>query len=195
MSSRPDVPTLKPAELFDKRRQRDGAKLKSYNKILEQIYVKIRANSKMGGDPWIIYTVPPFILGLPLIDLEDCVVYIVYILRQQAYEVRYTFPNLLYVSWKHHEKDYILKGSPIMQAMSASTVSSKPKTELRGQSSSRVRFAETVTAGPSMFGTRVQGRAPPRSTTEYEPPSGFLDALERPSPEPRFDTMKDFMNF
>ena len=192
---RPDVPTLKPGELFDKRKQRDGAMLKSYNKILEQIYGRIKSNSRMGGDPWIVYTVPPFILGLPKLNLEDCIVYLVYVLRQQGYEVRYTYPNLLYISWKHHERDYILKGSPIMQAMSATTVSSKPKNELRGQSGTRVRFADAMTSQPAAFGGRPAGRAPPRNTSDYVPPSSFLDAIEQPVAQPRSDVLKDFLSF
>jgi hypothetical protein len=103
-----EVPQLRPSELFDKRRDRDTSKLKSYNKILEQIYGRIKTASREGADPWVLYTIPPLLIGSPLIDLEDCVVYLVYMMRAQGYEVRYTYPNLLYISWKHHEKDYIL---------------------------------------------------------------------------------------
>jgi len=206
-----DIPVLKPSELFDKRRQRDGAKLKSYNKILEQIYARIKTSSREGADPWITYVVPPFILGLPKIDLEDCIVYIVYMLRAQTYEVRYTYPNLLYISWKHHEKEYILRGSPIMNAMIA-TQSSKPRGELRGQSGARVRFAETVAVSPdpvpslaAPYGSNPRappaqrsqhiGRAPARSVTDYQPPSAFLDAIEQPIAEPRRSALDDFLHF
>jgi hypothetical protein len=202
--SKVDAPQLKPAELFDRRRERDQAKLKSYNKILEQIYGRIKTSSREGADPWIIYTIPPFIIGLPRIELEDCVVYIVYMLRAQGYEVRYTYPNLLYISWKHHEKDYILKGSPIMQTMLAAQ-STKPKNELRGQghSQSRVRFADQVQQ-PVSSRPQVQaqpqvqtlGRAPPKSVTDYQPPVSFLDVLEKgPVAEPRKSALDDFMNF
>jgi hypothetical protein len=202
---KPEVPTLKPQELFDKRRQRDNAKLASYNKILEQIYGRIKTVSREGGDPWLLFTVPPFILGLPKLELEDCIVYLVYMLRQQGYEVRYTYPNLLYISWKHHEKDYILKGSPIMTAMLASQ-STKPKAELRGQSQARVRFADEVQGQDAPPKQRAQqqqqprhptvGRAPPKSVTSYEPPNSFLDALEKgPVAEPRKDSLADFMMF
>lgn len=207
MASRVEVPTLKPTELFEKRRERDGAKLKSYNKILEQIYTRIRASSREGADPWIIYTIPPFIIGLPKLDLEDCVVYLVYILRNQSYEVRYTYPNLLYISWKHHEKDYILKNSPIMTAMLQSQ-NTKPKQELRGQSQTRVRFADQVQKPVQQQQSYKQqdpqqyqapptiGRAPPKKVTEYQPPSSFLDALEKaPVAEPRKDALNDFLNF
>jgi hypothetical protein len=217
-----EVPQLRPGDLFEKRKQRDGAKLKSYNKILEQIYGRIKTASRDGADPWVIYTCPPFILGLPKIDLEDCIVYLVYMLRAQTYEVRYTYPNLLYISWKHHEKDYILKGSPIMQSMLA-TQSTKPKGELRGQSQARVRFMDQALAnGPPQngygapFGSAPRqgqqgqqgqgqqaqqfnqslGRAPPRSVTSYEPPTSFLDAIEKaPVSEPRKSAIDDFLNF
>jgi hypothetical protein len=201
-SGKPDVPQLRPSELFEKRKQRDGAKLKSYNKILEQIYARVRTASREGADPWILYTLPPFIIGEMLFDLQDLVVYLVYMLRAQQYEVRYTYPNLLYISWKHHEADYILKGSPIMQSMLA-TQSTKPKQELRGQSQSRVRFAETVHSSPAQFGrppthtvSQTIGRAPPRSVTEYQPPNSFLDSLEKGAPaEPRKSALDDFLNF
>jgi hypothetical protein len=114
---RSDTPLLKPEELFEKRRTRDASRLRAYNTILEQIYSRIRTISQMGVETFFVFSVPPFILGLPKLDLEDCIVYLVYMMRQQKYEVRYTYPNMLYISWKHHEKEYLLKNSPIMQAM------------------------------------------------------------------------------
>jgi len=199
-----EVPQLRPTDLFEKRKQRDGAKLRSYNKILEQIYTRVRTSSREGADPWIVYTIPPFIIGLPKLDLEDCVVYLVYMLRQQAYEVRYTYPNLLYISWKHHERDYILNGSPIMQSMLA-TQSTKPKGEVRGQAGTRVRFADQIQGaeagpkspaggGPGISRPQMIGKAPPRSTTQYQPPSSFLDVLEKgPVLEPRKSALDDFL--
>lgn len=192
MSGKPDYPMLKPTELFEKRRQRDGARLKSYNQILEQIHGRIRSSSRQGADPWIVFTVPPFIIGLPRLDLEDCIVYIVYMLRQQTYEVRYTYPNLLYISWKHHEKDYILKTSPIMTTMlAAKPASSKPLAELRKGGASQVKFQETVVQHSFPGG----GKAPPRSVHDYVPPRTFLNSIEQPMAEPRRDALKDFINF
>ena len=194
-----EVPKLKPSDLFDKRRQRDTARLKAYNKILEQIYTRIRSASQQGQDPWVIYTVPPFLLGLPRIDLEDCIVYLVYILRQQQYDVRYTYPNLLYISWKHHERDYILKNSPIMQAMLPPTKASEPR---KGNSSNtgHVRFQDEITVAHQSRGglgtvAGSHGLAPPRNSLEYQPPTSFLDAIEKPSSVPRRDAIQDLMFF
>jgi hypothetical protein len=198
---KPDVPLLRPGDLFEKRKQRDGARLKAYNTILEQIYTRIRTASRSGEQSWLIFQLPPVILGMPKLDLEDVTVYLVYMLRQQQYEVRYTYPNLLYISWKHHERNYILNSSPIMQTMLA-TQSSKPKNELRQGGASRVRFQEQVqshsfnpSAPLSSGQQRAPARAPPRNTTEYRPPTTFLNALEQPVAEPRADVLKDFLNF
>lgn len=115
-----DIPTphLNVNDLYRKRQSRDTARLKAYNKILEIVHHRIRTISELPNSPCsLLYTIPPFILGLPRIDLEDCVVYLVYQLRMAGFDVRYTYPNLLNINWSHHEKSYILEQSPIMLAM------------------------------------------------------------------------------
>jgi hypothetical protein len=112
------TPQLNVNDLYSRRQTRDSARLQTYNKILQIIYHKIRVTSQMANSPCsVLYTIPPFILGLPRIDLEDCVVYIVYQLRMNGFEVRFTYPNLLNINWSLHEKSYLLEQSPIMQAM------------------------------------------------------------------------------
>jgi hypothetical protein len=113
-----EVPRLNPADLYDKRRSKDAGRLRAYNKILEQIYNRIRTISKLPNSQcYLLYTVPPFILGLPKLDLEDCIVYLMFQLRHAGYETRFTPPNMIYISWLHHEKSYIVEQSPIMLAM------------------------------------------------------------------------------
>ena len=90
------TPQLNPADLYDKRKSKDASRLRAYNKILEQIYNRVRVISKLPSSQcYLLYTVPPFIFGLPKIDLEDCVTYLIYQLRHAGYEVRYTPPNMI----------------------------------------------------------------------------------------------------
>ncbi len=113
-----EVPRLEPKDLFDKRSRRDYARLRAYNTLLTQIYNRIYTTSQLSGSTAsITYSVPPFILGLPKLDMEDCIVYLVFQLRQSGFEVRFTWPTLLWISWAHHEKDYLVKHNPIIQAM------------------------------------------------------------------------------
>ena len=122
------MPQLQVGDLYKRRMAKDAARLKAYNQILESIYSRIRNQSQLPNCPTnLLYTIPPFILGLPRIDLEDCVVYLVYQLRQNGFSVQYSYPNLLAISWSHHERDYLLEQSPIMQAMLVTSNSLKEK--------------------------------------------------------------------
>ena len=133
------TPILNPTELYDKRRTKDAGRLRAYNKILEQIYNRIRTFSKLPNSQcYLLYTVPPFILGLPKLDLEDCVVYLIYQLRHAGYEIRYSPPNMIYISWLHHEKSYLVEQSPIMQAMLESAERTQAEIEQKEKEASRL---------------------------------------------------------
>ena len=204
-----DTPQLNPSDLYDKRRSKDAGRLRAYNKILEQIYNRIRTISKLpNAQCFLLYTVPPFILGLPKIDLEDCVVYLIYQLRHAGYEVRYSPPNMVHISWLHHEKSYLVEQSPIMQAMLESSERSELERKEKEASrllSARKRKVVKQTPGfhaasntlhtvpkiglPSAINTILNRplrptAGPPRpSAGDYIPPTSFLQNMTNPSNE------------
>lgn len=175
-----DVPKLQPHHLFEKREKRDHARLRAYNQILEQVQHRIFTTSQLPGNPsYLVYTVPPFILGLPYIDLQDCIVYIVYNLRQNGFEVRFTYPNLLYISWASYEKEYLMKKNPIVQAMippPPKNVSKKAAKQDGEQLTKEVRFQNPYSNEITV--------TPTRNATDYMPPNSFLDVVQRPLPAP-----------
>ena len=161
------TPLLDPTELYNKRRSKDASRLKAYNKILEQIYNRIRVISRLPNSQcYLLYSVPPFILGLPKIDIEDCVVYLMYQLRHAGYETRYTYPNLIYISWMHHEKNYIVEQSPIMAAMLESAERTNAEKERKEREAARL-------LGP-------MGRKSSKKVKFQTP--GFLAATPGPAP-------------
>ena len=201
------TPQLNPADLYDKRKSKDASRLKAYNKILEQIYNRVRVISKLPNSPcYLLYTVPPFILGLPKIDLEDCVIYLIYQLRHAGYDVRYTPPNMIYLSWVHHEKSYLVQQSPIMQAMLESAEKTNAELERKEKEASRLlqgrksqRKVRMNTPGELQRGIMSGGPRrsaistvlnrplsnptagpPPPSAADYVPPSAFLQTMEQP---------------
>ena len=181
MSGRQD---LEPRQLFERRVQRDKARLRAYEHILKQIQLRIRTVADLPGNPnYLTYTVPPFILGLPAIDMQDCIVYVVHQLRTSGFEVRFTYPNLLYISWKHYEQEYMREQNPITQAMKpppAPTNSSKKGAGGKrgtGTGSSKVTFAPEL--------GRIGGApAQPKLAAEYKPPDSFLEGIQRPVKPP-----------
>jgi len=174
-----DPPKLQPQHLFEKREKRDKARLRAYNQLLEQVQHRIFTTSQLPGNPsYLVYTVPPFILGLPYIDLQDCIVYIVFNLRQNGFEVRFTYPNMLYISWASYEKEYFMKKNPIVQAMippppkNVSKKAAKQDSNLVKQVSFQNPYTNEITVTPT------------RSASEYMPPNAFLDTVQRPLPAP-----------
>jgi hypothetical protein len=205
------TPQLNPADLYDRRKSKDTSRLKAYNKILEQIYHRIRTLSQLPNSPcYLLYTVPPFILGLPKIDLEDCVIYLIYQLRHASYDVRYTPPNMLYLSWMHHEQSYLRQQSPIMQSMMESAERTQAEVERKEKEASRLiqarksnRKVRLQTPGElqqQTMASRMPYRPssaaistvlnrplsnpvagpPPPSAADYVPPSAFLQQVANP---------------
>ena len=170
-------PKLQPQHLFEKREKRDQLRLRSYNQLLEQIQHRIYTTSQLPGNPtYVIYSVPPFILGLPSMDLQDCVVYLVFQLRQNGFEIRFTYPNLLYISWGSYEKEYFAKKNPIVQAMMPKTENVSKKAAKQDNTFSQKQvpvqnpYTDEITVTPS------------RSASDYVPPNSFLDTMQRPLP-------------
>ena len=200
-----DPPILRVSELYKRRQAKDAARLRAYNQLLDTVHHRIRVQGNLPNSPCsLLYAIPPFVLGLPKIDLEDCVVYLVYQLRQSGFEVRYSYPNLLAISWMHHERSYITEQSPIMQAMlAAQAAAPAPPPKRRapkaitanslavpGQAGPSQRTGQ---AGPSQRkqtgvafsvgdnGGPSVGSLP--SAEAYVPPSTFLQTMTKPDPK------------
>lgn len=185
------TPQLNPSELYDKRRTKDAARLRAYNKILEQIYNRIRTISKLPNSQcFLLYTIPPFIFGLPKIDLEDCVVYLVYQLRHAGYDVRYTPPNMINISWLHHEKSYIVEQSPIMQAMLESAERTQAELERKEKEASRLlgpgkrSQRKTARNTPGMFQNMPQNQTVSLPKPSQPSPAAISAVLNRPVSNP-----------
>ena len=180
-----EPPRLEPRNLFTKRVQRDTARLRAYNQLLNQIHLRIQATSQLSGNAnYLMYTVPPFILGLPAIDLQDCIVYLVHMLRGEGFEVRFTYPNLLYISWKHYEKQYIAEDSPIIQAMKPLNLPGNTSKKGAGGKRGTASTASTAsTAHTVTFNLAGAGAAPHRSASDYQPPDSFMATMQRPPPK------------
>ncbi len=179
MSGRQD---LEPRHLFEKRVARDKARLRAYEQILKQIQVRIKTTAELPGNPnYLLYTVPPFILGLPAIDMQDCIVYIVHQLRMSGFLIRFTYPNLLYISWGHYEQEYMREQNPITQAMKPPPPTNSSKKGAGGKRGGSGSGGSTskVTFAPDLG--RIGGApAAARSAAEYQPPDSFMEGIQRP---------------
>jgi hypothetical protein len=95
-------------ELYNKKQQQDLNVLKNYNNILIRIHNKIRYTSKnLLNQNCCWYIMPEMILGVPKYDHRDCTAYVIEKLRANGFIVRYTHPNLLFISWIHWVPAYV----------------------------------------------------------------------------------------
>jgi hypothetical protein len=128
--------------------------------------------------------------------MEDCVVYLVWQLRDAKFEVRFTYPNFLWVSWSHHEAEYFAKQNPIVQAMIPDPPPTPASTNVKGRGGGKKASAVASGAAPPSRPTvafnqeieLITGAAPaaqfggtPRNPSDYLPPPSFLDAMDRPT--------------
>ena len=86
---------------LDKRERR---KLKIYDKILLKCHSRIKISTKKSGDTFCFFVIPTYVFGIPLFDISGCVLYIVENLIKNGFDVKYTHPNLIFISW-HRKKN------------------------------------------------------------------------------------------
>jgi hypothetical protein len=82
--------------------------LSIFNKILNRIHEKIRITARQKVDvQFCWYVIPEIMLGVATYDRVTCISYILEELTGNGFVVRYTHPNLIFVSWKHYIPTYI----------------------------------------------------------------------------------------
>jgi len=95
-------------ELYERKKISDLNTLKIYNKILNRIHNKIKHLSRIHPTEqhcW--YVVPEVIIGVPKFDHSSCTAYIIDKLKSNGFLIRYTHPNLLFISWKNWTPQYV----------------------------------------------------------------------------------------
>ena len=95
-------------DLYEKKKLKDLNTVQTYNRILARIHNKIKLLSKQNiSNQHCFYVIPEIIIGVPKYNVEDCTAYIIHKLRDNGFVVRYTHPNLVFVSWKHWLPSYV----------------------------------------------------------------------------------------
>ena len=95
-------------DLYEKKKQHDLNTLNIYNKILTRVHDKIRLASRQSKDnQYCWFLIPEIIIGLPKYDNGACIAYIIDKLNSNGFVVKYTHPNLLFISWKHWIPSYV----------------------------------------------------------------------------------------
>ena len=106
--NRESVEKLNLDELYEQKKQEDLAKLYTFNRILTRAHEKIKVASRQkNSQQFCWFLVPEVLIGVPNYDKNGCITYIISKLEENDFIVRYTHPNLLFVSWKHYVPNYV----------------------------------------------------------------------------------------
>ena len=94
-------------ELFNEKKQTEQHKIKIYQKILARVHKKIKTTSRMrNSEKFSFFVIPEFVLGIPRYDMVECTSYIIEKLIDNGFQIKYTHPNLLFISWQHYIPKY-----------------------------------------------------------------------------------------
>jgi hypothetical protein len=106
--NRESVEKLNLDELYDQKKQEDLAKLYTFNRILTRVHDKIKVAARQkNSQQFCWFLVPEMLIGVPNYDKNACITYLISKLEENDFVVRYTHPNLLFISWKHYVPNYV----------------------------------------------------------------------------------------
>jgi hypothetical protein len=95
-------------ELYDTKKEKDLQKMQVFNRILNRIHTKIKTTSRQKiNSNFCWYVVPEVMLGIVNYDRVICISYIIAKLEENDFQVRYTHPNLIFISWGHYIPTYV----------------------------------------------------------------------------------------
>jgi len=94
-------------DLYHRKKQVEQNKIRVFQTILNRIHKKIKITSRQKyNDLFCFYIIPEFLVGVPIYDVAACTSYVINKLNQNGFIVRYTHPNLIFISWKKWIPEY-----------------------------------------------------------------------------------------
>ena len=94
-------------DLYNRTRQTEDLRTRVYKKILNRTHQKIKFSSRQKNTAhYCFFIVPEFLVGTPRYDSAACIAYIMDKLSKNGFIVKYTHPNLLFISWNHYVPKY-----------------------------------------------------------------------------------------
>jgi len=90
-------------ELYQRKNEVEGNRLKVYQKILHRVHTKIKLTSRQKiTEQFCFFIIPEFLVGTPMFDSSTCTAFVIDKLMENGFMVKYTHPNMLFISWQHY---------------------------------------------------------------------------------------------
>ena len=86
-------------ELYHRKNEIEANRIKIYQKILHRVHTKIKITSRQKiAEQYCFFIIPEFLVGIPRFDSATCTAYVIDKLIENGFHVKYTHPNMLFVS-------------------------------------------------------------------------------------------------
>tara|TARA_X000000950_G_scaffold42032_2_gene46399 strand:+ start:24775 stop:25338 length:564 start_codon:yes stop_codon:yes gene_type:complete len=90
-------------DLFTRKEENQRNTIKIFQKILARAHKKIKTASRQKfNNDFVFFIVPEFLLGVPKYDVGLCTSWVIEKLIDNGFHIKYTHPNLLFISWNHY---------------------------------------------------------------------------------------------
>lgn len=94
---------LRISDLYQEINNKKIKKLETFDSILKKCHTRILYNSKLERT-YCFFSIPEFIFGVPLYDINDLTKYIINSLVSNGFKVKYFDPNVIFITW--NDKTY-----------------------------------------------------------------------------------------
>lgn len=102
------APKINLDELYEYKKQCDKNTLHSYNIVLNRIHTRIKMTSRQKkNEQFCWFLIPEVMIGVPKYDVSSCIAYVIDKLKDNGFQIKYTHPNLIFISWKYWVPDYV----------------------------------------------------------------------------------------
>ena len=118
--------TLNINDLYDSINNKNFKRMKKFDDILVQIHRRIKYHADL-EQTFCLYSIPEFIFGTPLYNINDLKKYIMDTLKKNGFKLMYFHPNTIFISWDVENK--IKNPSHLLSLKSALNVDKIIKTK------------------------------------------------------------------
>ena len=90
-------------DLYEEKQNADAFQIEIYKKVLTRVHKKVRLTAKQKTDnTHCFFLVPEIMFGCPKYDTQKCITFVIEKLVNNGFQIKYTHPNLIFISWKHY---------------------------------------------------------------------------------------------
>ena len=91
-------------DIHKKQLEREKNREFIYNKITKKCFQKIKDTSN-NEEEYCFFKLPEFIVGYPLFNMTECVMYLINILKEKGFNCRFVENYVIYISWHKPKSD------------------------------------------------------------------------------------------